>query len=57
MNIEFSPQGTGACPLCKKHHSCTIQNSIMRKFEDIQEEKEDPFELVIYACPYFAEKM
>jgi hypothetical protein len=56
MKIEFSPKETGACPLCRKHQNCTMQNSIRRKFDGIREENETPLELVIYVCPYFDEK-
>jgi hypothetical protein len=56
MEIQFSARDTGACPLCKKHNNCTIQNSITASFKNVDPDSDThPMEMVVYVCPYFAE--
>jgi hypothetical protein len=55
MTVVFSPQGTGACAICKKAKHCSIKNRIAGEMEPVETRSSNPMELVIYVCPYFVE--
>jgi hypothetical protein len=56
MNVLFSGQNTGACPLCKKWKECNILKMINGSVKNLgSTEKDDVLEVVIYRCPYFEE--
>jgi len=59
MDIQISPRGTGACPLCKKLDAChilrTIENILYREIKPVHDDKA-LLELVFYSCPEFEEK-
>jgi hypothetical protein len=54
MEVTINPRENGACPLCRYHGRCTLQNKIRTALEDVK--NEEKFELVIYSCPHFKEK-
>jgi hypothetical protein len=52
--INFSTQDTGACPYCRYHNDCHIQDSISDLLADEVSDDDDDMEMVIYTCPEFA---
>lgn len=56
MEVNFSMEGTGACPMCKKWRLCRIHNYLTTTINDVVEKKYDHvMEIVIYRCPEFEE--
>lgn len=54
MNIEFCPLGNGACPFCKKHNKCVLQENIKESVYNFKKSKTDnALEIVIYNCSEF----
>jgi len=53
MKIQINPRGNGACPLCRFHEKCLIQDSIEKHTAGTYREGE--LALVIYSCPKFEE--
>lgn len=56
MEITFSPRGTGACPLCKKIDRCPLKKRYAESLAAHKPNSGNPFEIVIYVCPYFIEQ-
>lgn len=57
MEIRFSAQGNGACPLCTKYGKCEILNKMTEVFKkEVKEYSDTMLEAVIYRCPEFEEK-
>lgn len=59
MEVNFSKQGTGACPLCKHflYGRCHILSGLSRAAnEQVQRKYDYVMEIVIYRCPEFEEK-
>jgi hypothetical protein len=55
MQVKINHRGNGACPLCRHDGKCLYQKKIVEALADIKS-RED-FELVIYSCPHFKEKI
>ena len=56
MEIKFSVQGTGACPICIYKSNCRIRRNAGAFLEkEVKEEHDEVMELVIYRCPEFVE--
>ena len=56
MEIKFSTQGTGACPLCHRYGDCRILKKMAEVFQEEASERHDnTVEAVIYRCPEFEE--
>ena len=56
MEIKFSSQGTGACPLCRNFKNCKILAKTGASLKKTVKEKHDEvMEVVIYRCPEFTE--
>ena len=53
--INFSSQDTGACPYCRKHNNCVIQDAMTETLADLilDTYDDDEMEVVIYRCPDF----
>lgn len=57
MEIKFSSQETGACPLCEKYDNCRILKRMRQVFlDEVTEKYDNQMEVVIYRCPEFKEK-
>ncbi|MBI9107547.1 MAG: hypothetical protein JEZ04_12445 [Spirochaetales bacterium] len=57
MDIRFSSQGTGACPLCKYYKGCKILKKMKQVFlEEVKALNDNALEAVIYRCPHFEEE-
>ncbi len=57
MKVEINPRGNGACPLCVSDKNCRIQRKLAANVDDVNPSSEAEMELVVYACPYFKEKL
>lgn len=55
MKIVVNSRGNGACPLCAAAADCRIQRLLASGVEEAQAESD--MEIVIYACPYFSERV
>jgi len=56
MEIRFSAQGNGACPLCIHYKNCKILKKMTALLlEEVKEKSDNRFEAVIYRCPEFIE--
>lgn len=56
MEIRFSAQGNGACPLCISYKNCKILEKMTALLlEEVKEKSDSRFEAVIYRCPEFVE--
>jgi hypothetical protein len=55
MKLEINPRGNGACPLCAAASDCRIWRLLASSVETAESESE--MEIVIYACPYFSERI
>ncbi|MDC7227706.1 MAG: hypothetical protein PQJ61_13160 [Spirochaetales bacterium] len=56
MDVKFSVQGTGACPLCLHRSDCRIIRKTARQLSrNVKEKHDEVMELVIYRCPEFEE--
>lgn len=52
--INFSTQDTGACPYCRRHNHCHIQDSLVELLiDEVHDSYDDEMEIVIYRCPEF----
>lgn len=56
MDIKINIRDNGACPLCKFHEKCTIQELIRNSMDKKIMKKKEYMELVIYRCPQFVEE-
>ena len=56
MRVEINPRGNGACPLCGHDASCRLKRLLSGSLEDVTDAAESGMEIVVYSCPYFAEK-
>jgi hypothetical protein len=56
MKVNFSPRGTGACPICKKINRCPLKKRFADTLLPHESENGEDFEMVIYVCPYFIEQ-
>lgn len=58
INVVFSSQNTGACPMCKNKSDCRILESLKKtSYEVVKEKYDDQMEVVIYRCPEFREQI
>jgi NADH-ubiquinone oxidoreductase-G iron-sulfur binding region. len=55
MRLEINSRGNGACPLCEENGDCHIQKLLASGVEGAGDDSE--MEIVVYACPYFAERV
>jgi hypothetical protein len=57
MEVNFSKQGTGKCPECKKFKTCFILSKLRAAANQAVPRKYDYLmELVVYKCPEFEDK-
>jgi len=56
MKLEINPRGNGACPLCERNKDCRIRRLMFENVEKLGEHDME-MEIVVYACPYFKEKV
>jgi hypothetical protein len=54
MKLEINMRGNGACPLCAANGDCRLHKLLASGLGEAKSESE--MEIVIYSCPYFAEK-
>ena len=58
MEIKFSAQSTGACPLCRRFETCHILSEMRKTLSECcSPVSDDTMELVVYRCPEFKEKL
>jgi len=58
IEIKFSAQSTGACPICKRFDNCHILQALRKTLaETCSPVSDDTMELVVYRCPEFKEKL
>lgn len=58
IDIRFSTQNTGACPICKKLDGCKILSHIEEAIvnSDVSLQNDNKMDVVIYRCPEFIEE-
>lgn len=57
MRLDINPRGNGACPLCVRDASCRLKRLLSASLEKEADETDSGMEIVVYACPHFAEKV
>jgi hypothetical protein len=60
MRMEINPRGNGACPLCARRRDCRVQRLLSEsvvKLDGTEGSEGEAVEIVVYACPYFKEKV
>ena len=57
MRLDINPRGNGACPLCTRDASCRLKRLLSSSVEAEADPSESGMEIVVYNCPYFAEKV
>jgi hypothetical protein len=55
MKLEINSRGNDACPLCSVRGNCRIHTLLKDGLESAESKAE--MEIVIYACPYFSERL
>ena len=56
VNVNFSPQSTGACPECRKRPTCDILDGMIDAVgRTCSSLSDDTMEIVVYRCPDFME--
>jgi hypothetical protein len=58
IDVNFSIQSTGACPMCRRFQTCDI----LKEFEIVVQKTCAPvadstMEIVVYRCPEFKEEV
>ena len=53
----MNPRGNGACPLCVRDANCKLKRLLSASLEGEPDVSDMGMEIVIYACPLFAEKV
>ena len=57
IQVKFSPQSTGACPICARYRRCDIIDDIRESTQkNCAAVADDTMEIVIYRCPEFKEQ-
>jgi hypothetical protein len=57
MRLDMNPRGNGACPLCVRDANCKLKRLLSASLEGEPDVSDMGMEIVIYACPLFAEKV
>jgi len=55
MKLEINGRGTGACALCASSGACRMHALLQAGVKQAAADSE--MEIVIYACPYFSERL
>jgi hypothetical protein len=58
IDIKFSTQSNGACPMCRRFGNCDILKEIDNVIQELCAPVSDnTMEIVIYRCPEFKESI
>ncbi len=58
IDVNFSVQSTGACPMCRRLKNCDI----LKEIDNVVQEtcapvSDSTMEIVVYRCPEFKEEL